>query len=75
MCQFSSGLAFPHFTACECSDGVWRPVEALRAYFDLREGRPTAESVAEKLCIPVRTVRNWLADNANDELLDEIVPL
>ncbi len=50
-------------------------VEALRAYFDFREGRPTAESVAEKLGIPVRTVRDWLSDNSNGELLDEIVPL
>lgn len=34
-------------------------LEALRAYFDFREGRPTAETVAEKLDIPVRTVRKW----------------
>jgi len=50
-------------------------IEALRAYFDFREGRPTAESVAEKLGIPVRTVRDWLADNRNGKLLDELVPL
>lgn len=50
-------------------------LEALRVYFDFREGRPTAESVADKLGIPVRTVRDWLADNANGKLLDEIVPL
>ena len=50
-------------------------VEALRAYFDFRDGRPTAENVAEKLNLPVRTVREWLADNSNGELLDEIVPL
>jgi hypothetical protein len=31
--------------------------------------------VAEKLGIPVRTVRDWPADNRNGELLDEIVPL
>lgn len=39
------------------------------------DGRPTAESVAEKLGIPVRTVREWLCDNRNATLLDEIVPL
>lgn len=50
-------------------------LEALRAYFDFREGRPTAESVAEKLGVSVHTVRDWLADNRNGELLDEIVPL
>ena len=50
-------------------------LEALRAYFDFREGRPTAETVADKLDIPVRTVREWLGDNRNGELLDEIVPL
>ncbi len=50
-------------------------LETLRAYFDFREGRPTAETVAEKLGIPVRTVRDWLADNRNGELLDELVPL
>ncbi len=31
--------------------------------------------MAEKLGIPVRTVREWLADNSNAEILDEIVPL
>jgi hypothetical protein len=31
--------------------------------------------VAEKLGIPVRTVREWLCDNRNATLLDEIVPL
>jgi hypothetical protein len=50
-------------------------LEALRAYFDFRGGRPTAESVAEKLGIPVRTVREWFGDNRNAELLDSIVPL
>lgn len=50
-------------------------LEALRMYFDFREGRPTAASVAEKLGIPVATVRDWLADHRNGELLDEIVPL
>lgn len=50
-------------------------LEVLRAYFDFSNGRPTAESVAEKLNIPVRTVRDWLADGRNAELLDEIVPL
>ncbi len=50
-------------------------LEALRAYFDFRGGRPTAEGVAEKLGIPVRTVREWFGDNRNAELLDEIVPL
>jgi hypothetical protein len=50
-------------------------LEVLREYFDFREGRPTAETVAEKLGIPVRTVREWLADNHNAELLDDIVPL
>ena len=50
-------------------------LETLRAYFDFREGRPTAETVAEKLGIPVRTVRDWLSDNRNGELLDELVPL
>ena len=50
-------------------------LETLRAYFDFREGRPTAETVAAKLGIPVRTVREWLADNHNAEFLDEIVPL
>ena len=50
-------------------------LEALRAYFDFREGRPTAETVADKLGIPVRTVREWLGDNHNGKLLDEIVPL
>ena len=50
-------------------------LEALRLYFDFREGRPTAENVADKLGIPVRTVREWFADNGNAELLDEIVPL
>ncbi len=37
-------------------------LEALRAYFDFRGGRPTAESVADKLVIPVRTVREWFAN-------------
>ena len=50
-------------------------LEMLRLYFDFRKGRPTAESVADKLGVPVRTVREWLADNKNAELLDEIVPL
>lgn len=50
-------------------------LEALRAYFEFRNGRPTAESVADKLGIPVRTVREWLADNRNARLLDEMVPL
>lgn len=50
-------------------------LEALRAYFDFRGGRPTAEGVADKLGIPVRTVREWFGDNRNAELLDEIVPL
>ena len=50
-------------------------LEALRLYFDFRQGRPTAESVAEKLGIPVNTVREWFSDKANAELLDEIVPL
>jgi hypothetical protein len=39
------------------------------------EGRPTAESVAQKLGLSVHTVKAWLADNANAEILDEIVPL
>ena len=39
------------------------------------EGRPTAESVAEKLGVSVHTVKSWLPDNANAEILDEIVPL
>lgn len=50
-------------------------LEVLRAYFDFSQGRPTAESVAEKLNIPVRTVREWLADRDNSDILDEIVPL
>ena len=50
-------------------------LEVLREYFDFREGRPTAETVSEKLGIPVRTVREWLCDNNNAKLLDEIVPL
>lgn len=50
-------------------------LEALRLYFDFREGRPTAETVADKLGVSVHTVRDWLADNRNGELLDEIVPL
>lgn len=50
-------------------------LEAIRAYFDFTNGRPTAESVAQKLGIPERTVAGWLRDNANGELLDEIVPL
>lgn len=50
-------------------------LEALRAYFDFRGGRPTAETVAEKLGVSVHTVRDWLADNRNGDLLDEIVPL
>lgn len=50
-------------------------LEALRAYFDFTEGRPTAESVAEKIGVPVRTVREWLSDDSNAEILDEIVPL
>ena len=49
-------------------------LEALREYFDFREGRPTAETVAVRSCeVPVRTVREWLGDNRNGELLDEIV--
>ena len=32
--------------------------------------------VAVRSCeVPVRTVREWLCDNNNTELLDEIVPL
>lgn len=50
-------------------------LQALREYFDFTQGRPTAETVAEKLGVPVRTVREWLSDNSNNELLDEIVPL
>ena len=50
-------------------------LEAIKAYFDFTDGRPTAKSVAEKLGISERTVVGWLADNANGELLDEIVPL
>ena len=50
-------------------------LEVLREYFDFREGRPTAETVAEKLGISAGLVRQWLADNHNAELLDEIVPL
>ena len=50
-------------------------LEALRLYFDFRQGRPTAESVAEKLGVSVHTVKSWLSDNANAEILDEIVPL
>jgi hypothetical protein len=47
-------------------------LEMLRLYFDFRAGRPTAESVADQLGIPVR---KWLAENYNAELMDEIVPL
>lgn len=36
-------------------------LEMLRLYFDFREGRPTAESVAEKLRMPVRIVRESVA--------------
>ena len=44
--------------------------------FDFREGRSTAEMMAVRSCeVPVRTVREWLADNHNAELLAEIVPL
>jgi hypothetical protein len=50
-------------------------LEALRLYFDFHGGRPTAEGVADKLGIPVRTVREWFGDNRNAELLDETVPL
>ena len=50
-------------------------LEVLREYFDFRDGRPTAETVSEKLGIPVRTVREWLCANNNAKLLDEIVPL
>ena len=39
------------------------------------QGRPTAELVAEKLGVSVHTVKSWLSDNANAEILDEIVPL
>ena len=31
--------------------------------------------VAEKLGVSVHTVKSWLSDNANAEILDEIVPL
>lgn len=47
---------------------------ASTAYFDLREGRPTAESVIDKPGIPVRTAREWLADDGNAAPRDEITP-
>jgi hypothetical protein len=47
----------------------------LRAYFDFTEGRPTAESVAEKLDLPLGTVKKWLADERNAKFLDQVVPL
>lgn len=50
-------------------------LEVLPQILDFREGRPTAETVAEKLGISAGLVRQWLADNHNAELLDEIVPL
>lgn len=51
-------------------------VEALRRYFDFTKGgRPTAETVALDMGLPVSTVRTWLADNSNAEILNEIVPL
>ncbi len=53
-------------------------LEALRAYFDSRRGRGPAHrrGRGERSCeVPVRTVREWFADNSNGDLLDEIVPL
>lgn len=51
-------------------------LEVLREYFNFSEGkRPTAESVAEKLGLSSATVKKWLADNQNIELLDEITPI
>lgn len=50
-------------------------LEVLRAYFDFRDGRPTAEMVSERTGIPIWTVREWLSDNENARLLDDVVPL
>jgi hypothetical protein len=51
-------------------------LEALREYFNFSDGkRPTAESVADKLGLSSATVKKWLADNANAELLEEITPI
>lgn len=50
-------------------------LEVLRAYFDFRDGRPTAEQVAQQLNLPLATVRKWLADERNASLLDQVVPL
>lgn len=50
-------------------------LEVLRAYFDFSNGRPTAETLAEKFGMSVATIRSWIKDNANAELLDEITPV
>ena len=51
-------------------------LEVLREYFNFSNGkRPTAETIAEKFGMSVATVRSWIKDNSNAELLEEITPI
>lgn len=51
-------------------------MEVLRAYFDFSGGkRPTAETLAEKFGMSVSTIRSWIKDNSNADLLEEITPI
>lgn len=51
-------------------------LEVLRAYFDFSGGkRPTAETIAEKFGLSVPTVRWWIKDDANAELLEQVTPI
>ena len=53
-------------------------LEALRPYFNSRQGAKASRPPSwwpKKLGLSVHTVKSWLSDNANAEILDEIVPL
>jgi hypothetical protein len=51
-------------------------LEVLRSYFSLIDGkRPTAEVLAAKYGMSVSTIRSWIKDNSNAELLEEITPV
>lgn len=51
-------------------------LEVLRAYFNFSNGkRPTAEDLAEQFGMSVSTIRSWIKDNGNAELLEEITPI
>ena len=51
-------------------------MEVLRAYFDFSGGkRPTAETLAAQFGMSVSTIRSWIKDNSNADLLEEITPI